>query len=155
MFWLTWKQNSRLRNGNAYYSQGRTKHLWKSTKSLEKSYLVGWLKQIIIFLQHLDDKTTVLPSCIYGKITCLQTTNLGDLNIKLIITASYVLLRLLLWDLDIKLIITASYVLFRLLLLFRATPTTALRADTIYRLETQTNKLKLTLANSSLSVFCH
>ena len=68
-------------------------------------------------------------------MTCLQTTNLGDL--------------------DIKLIITASYVLFRLLLLFRATPTTALRADTIYRLETQTNKLKLTLANCSLSVFCH
>ena len=30
-----------------------------------------------------------------------------------------------------------------------------LRAVTIYRPETQTNKLKLTLANSSLSDFCH
>ena len=45
---------------------------------------------------------------------------------------------------NIKLIITAPYVLFRLLLLFRATPTIALGAVTVYRLETQTNKLKLT-----------
>lgn len=56
---------------------------------------------------------------------------------------------------NIKLIITAPYVLFRLLLLFRVTPTIALGAVTVYRLETQTNKLKLTLANCSLSVFCH
>ena len=56
---------------------------------------------------------------------------------------------------NIKLIITAPYVLFRLLLLYRATPPIALGAVTVYRLETQTNKLKLTLANCSLSVFCH